>query len=799
MSLHEMLQQAKSEGLTINTRHAKILFCGGAKAGKTSFSRLLRSKTHKTDYESTHAGKSKQILLSEKVSLVGSIWVNLNSELETQQLTDRMILKLRKSKDMDHVDDSTEPQQQQTVQSDKQSVAEVTHTGSFAEIGSSITTSSELKEGTSESFPSSLISGNQTPGIHFKEVVDNMQFNKTDNSEPTRKESSTERDMINLYSRVNKPISELKKSIPETWDLFTLLDTGGQPEFINMLPAINASTDITFVVLDISEGKQCLDSPVIGQYVCKDHNHSSYELKYTNKDLLKCLLSSVKVALMKNDIYPKIIKTSTEDTQSLDSSQQQIMITKDKQFKPVVCIIGTHADVLKDKFEEKYDDELREINKEVKKIVEEIDKKYEIDFLCPEGNFVVPIDNTIPRVPQQEDSHDEDLKIQAVQVNAREMVKKIHKILNETLRNKAYYEVPISWFILELELRKNSKVCIPLTEVEEISNKIIPPHRRMNLNQIKEVLRFYHLCGTLLYFDDIESMNEYVITDPQWLFNNLAKIMMCKFENNATVLYGTQIKDMDNGICDMKLLSKLNLDQDIKLESFINLLIHLKIVAPMENRYFIPNLLPVCVDTESILTEEEYGTMVAYGVDGKCIASKVEPFLIEFTSGTIPRGLFGFLIVQLLQDKSGTYELYGENDSQNHILCRCSNLITFYVRPCLYISLIDRISYLELQVRVKYNEPTYHCKARTAITDALEKVCHKFNWPFSDCRYGYLCCERAKKCSQSLHLALLPEPFPNEFPKFTQCKNQQDTKLNEAHLIWFEVCELVMYIATYML
>ena len=42
-----MLQQAKNEGLTINVRHAKVIFCGASCAGKTSFSRLLKIKNTK--------------------------------------------------------------------------------------------------------------------------------------------------------------------------------------------------------------------------------------------------------------------------------------------------------------------------------------------------------------------------------------------------------------------------------------------------------------------------------------------------------------------------------------------------------------------------------------------------------------------------------------------------------------------------------------------------------------------------------------------------------------------------------
>ena len=138
---------------------------------------------------------------------------------------------------------------------------------------------------------------------------------------------------------------------------------------------------------------------------------------------------------------------------------------------------------------------------------------------------------------------------------------------------------------------------MPLTEVEDICDRIMPSHRKMKIEEIKEVLKFYHLYGMLLYFSEVDGMKEFVITNPQWLFINLTKIIMCKFENNANDLYGAHhIKMMHNGICHIELLRRLKLDlQGIELESFVQLLVHLKIIAPMmDNGYFVPTILPLC-------------------------------------------------------------------------------------------------------------------------------------------------------------------------------------------------------------
>ena len=564
---------------------------------------------------------------------------------------------------------------------------------------------------------------------------------------------SIEEQMIN-YS----PIVKLQDPLPETWDIFTLLDTGGNPEFMNVLPAISTCADITFIVLDISNGKECLNTLVPRRYDSKGYNYRAHDLKYTNKYMLKYLLSSVKDAAMKKYLHPEIIK-----------------FTNDQHPQPVVCIIGTHADILKHNFGDKYDEELHEINKEVRKLVE----PNILNVWCDtDGNYVIPIDNTISGEQVKESFQNQSA------IN----IQRIRKNSSIVLRKKAQYEIPISWFILELELRNNDKVCIPLTEVKKICNRIMPPHRKMNIEEIKEILKLYHLFGMLLYYNEVDGMNNLVITCPQWLFINLTKIIMCKFEDNAHDIYGADhIKQMHNGICHMELLKILKLDhQGIELKSFLNLLEYFKIIAPlMDNSYFMPSILPLCDDERYVFVENEYGKPAAFTVDGRCIAFEVQPLLIESSFGTIPRGLFGFLIVQLLQDNLNMFELNGKND---HTLHQCSDLISFLVKPSYYVTIYDRISYLELQVRVKGNEPSNHYIVQTAVTEALKKICENFNWQFNDCRYGFLC-HRHTEDFLSDHLTLLPsnQPIPNEFPKYAFCYYHQATCLSKVQSIWFEV------------
>lgn len=116
-------------------------------------------------------------------------------------------------------------------------------------------------------------------------------------------------------------------------------------------------------------------------------------------------------------------------------------------------------------------------------------------------------------------------------------------------------------------------------------------------------------------------------------------------------------------------------------------------------------------------------------------------------------------------------------------------LIFFFIEPFWQVTLHDRISYLELQVRVIGNEPSYHYKVQNSVSEALKKVCDEFNWRFRDCRYGFLC-RKHKQGTQANHLTLLPTnpPYPYGIPKCACCCKSQPTPLSEAHTIWFKVC-----------
>ena len=74
-------------------------------------------------------------------------------------------------------------------------------------------------------------------------------------------------------------------------NIITLLDTGGQPEYIHLLPTINMHSVINFVVHDFSKSPK--DQTLMKCSKDEKHVFNPYHLKYSNMDMIKCLISSI--------------------------------------------------------------------------------------------------------------------------------------------------------------------------------------------------------------------------------------------------------------------------------------------------------------------------------------------------------------------------------------------------------------------------------------------------------------------------------------------------------------------------
>jgi len=200
----------------------------------------------------------------------------------------------------------------------------------------------------------------------------------------------------------------------EVWTMINLLDTGGQPEFISLFPAIKSSIALTFVILNMKGGAKSLDKPVVVVHNQNgEQSYDPYYLSMTNLDFAKLLMASSKN--FRVEIAPLMLLNKTEGIEGNNSYQ---------------CYIGTHADQASKK-------EIDQIEKKIEMIAHELKCK---EFLWEneKNSILFPVDNTTAGT-NKEDSNAELIRCR----------------IHELVEKRDVYDAPVTWLILLLQIQKN--------------------------------------------------------------------------------------------------------------------------------------------------------------------------------------------------------------------------------------------------------------------------------------------------------------------------------------------------------
>ena len=328
--------------------------------------------------------------------------------------------------------------------------------------------------------------------------------------------------------------------------------------------------------------------------------------------------------------------------------------------------------------------------------------------------------------------------------------------------------------LLQLEIRqvcsKMKKSYISFTDCVNIAKK---SGLISNTEEVKSILQYHHLLGVLIYFHEVPGLCDHVIVDHQWWFDKLSSIICITFQEDF-LNYQAVRKLKYQGILSKELVEHFTWEDDIKEEYFLSLLVRMKIITPISEKqdsteeYFIPFVL------SAYNLQHENNILSQYGhLQG-------EPLLIQFSSGLLPRGLFCSLIVQLLQyPLEGSEPHFSQEDKQHAF----SNLFTFSLPNAYSMSLLDKLSYLEVQIRHPeraFDNPV-HCRVYNYLMYVLTDVCNHLKFSFERLHTGFLC-----KCCKSSehHIAALPSVSSMVYAKCSMDSTCQ-MKLSSSHLIWF--------------
>ena len=592
--IQETMLKARDAKYSVPIRYGKVLFCGAAAAGKSNFLNLLMKEEFQQLHISTEVLKPQQVTIAMKAVISSN-----DDEVEFQRMqTDDEILQLESYLPKKY-NTPTAPLQKFPLQVPS-------HKPAAGNLPKRYTTSTASTQKNPLQSP--------THYSQYKPPADNSKLALANVKRNTRK--------LN------------KKSPGEVWDILTFMDTGGQPQFISMLPAVNSFAMITFVVHKIETGGQNSLNKIVevqygnekGEISYKPHPH-----KYTYLQLIETLISYA------SNILPP--KTRFLDKVKIDSKKYENTRS--------ILLTGTHSG--DDQLSE---DDLKKSDKELAKVV----NKSGVNHIMPQLNknyqFLVPVDNK---------KQGKNYKLQVTEENPRRYTdpSDIRKYIQKFLNYQDEIHVPIKWLLLELEIRKvcQQRNCylmsyddvLQLAKERELGyNREFGDDVEIDSEQfIKQGLRFHHSFGVLLYFEDVEDMQKLVITNHQWLFNKLSKIVEYSFICETL----EEMEELKNGIFKRTLLHSSCLDInkdfeeshiDVKLVNPINALLklleHLRIAAHSNQnavKYFMPCILDSCELSDLKAKVPQY------------MANDIEPLLILFKSTdnktySFPRGFFLF-------------------------------------------------------------------------------------------------------------------------------------------------------------
>ena len=694
------------------------MFTGSGAAGKTSFSNLLMKNQFINLHHSTNIVQATHAVSVRKAVVAGScqsddqnvVWLEMNDDSQMSHL--RQILL------------SLDISSSQKTQNEKLKLS-----------SPNVLTQ---PDNTTSTNPTSSQSNNVQEASVKKEYVTHQSTSVVKRVTRLFKAPVKSENMASFNSLVQNTIKSNFSEHEfddhgEVLNIITLLDTGGQPEYIHLLPTVNVHPMVNFVIHDLSKS---LGDQVLVEY--SEHGKlvfEPYHLKYSNFDMIKFLMSSI------NDSLEKA-----------SSQVPQLITIPGRNNMSYLCCVGTHADKVSP-------DTIHNVGSQLTAMVEKLDCKAAI-WQNKDHGVLFPVDNTTAGNEAKEDP----------------IANFIRNKINQLGKDKDIYELPITWMLLELEIRTvcsdSGKAYMSFEECCSIAHQtnLIP-----NIEEVRNALLYHHYLGVLLYYPDVPGLCDYVITDHQWLFDRISSIVCFSFKHSSNLLATKSFKY--NGILTNELIQELDWKEELREDYFVALLVEMKIIAPIQREggsgedYFIPYILPTYTiqpQCDDILSQ--------YG----CLQG--EPLLIQFLSNLLPRGFFCCLVVQMLQQLPKDWGCLFTQKDAHHTY---SNLITFRLQSAYSLSLLDKLSYLEVQIRhLKkhyYMQYPIHLKVQELLGNALETVCEQLTFNHGRLQYGFHC-----QCGEydDEHIAVLTRLTPPFDYALCRHGSVVPTELGNGHTVW---------------
>ena len=266
--------------------------------------------------------------------------------------------------------------------------------------------------------------------------------------------------------------SKLHTSLEDA-TIIHFIDTGGQPEFQEILPALLSGSCISMFLFKLHKE---LKQRYLVEYVSGDgKNAEPYMTSYSVEDVLFQSLATV--------------ACYGSETTKADPTHSG----------SVALVVGTHSDLASE-------DKIQAAEKSLKEKIENAQyfEKDMVHYPFP-GQLILSIDNT------RRDDRD---------------VRKLRKILEDIIHKRfPQLSLPAPWLLFEIALRKAGVKILTITKCQEIAKR----YGITSKKELKEALQFLHQMGMVRYYPNVKEVKDLVICDLQILFDSITNIIVDTF------------------------------------------------------------------------------------------------------------------------------------------------------------------------------------------------------------------------------------------------------------------------------
>ena len=508
----------------VSLNNFKIVICGPPCIGKTAFKALLLNKPPPLKHSSTPIA-ARPIQAIERIAAKEKGWEEVSEEDILEMLWDSIC-----STDSDDATTAATLSTQQLVEEN-------------TETNSMVPTATTKGDVESTGFASSFATNADTSHITEGDTV---------SQKPNRDTDYYTENILQIAT------SQKERKMLHKAKWIHLLDSGGQPQFIDLLHMFVRGNSLYIIVMKVTESLH--DKPLFTYSINGKPVSAPREMTMTNLQIIESFVRSVAAA-------------------SRDNSN------------PAFVIVATHIDKIL--WHRNLVKALSDKNRELQEHLEEFITQF-IFYNRDSKELIFPINN---------------------------LCKKNREVLSTEIRNRIMshsnisfsVDIPVRWYIYDIKMKeeasKETHGMISLQSCYTVGSKL-----GMNESEVKQCLIYLDSMRLCIYYPHL--LPHVVFTNPQFLIDSLSNIVCVSFVDDLQQILPVGVSLSDeiimslkrDGVFDELLLDNLELTFIPGLFSKSDLLSLLKLfrlISPIKamikavpRQYFIPVLLPAETITE---------------------------------------------------------------------------------------------------------------------------------------------------------------------------------------------------------